>query len=197
MKWRSKAIPVLFLMTILCMFFACDDSSSTNAASPKKTEPVMPPYTDTGGNVFAFRVDGRLVIAEDRLKRTDGIIAIYSTHIDSSDAHLYLEGFYQTKDRYESVVIDIEHVNDTGVYIARLSGFNGSNNQVKYRIGTELNFVRAYVTTDQSKGYVHILKIDRKKKIISGKFSFRGELFMWGDDVVLVTDGQFDATYYP
>lgn len=174
--------------------FACDDSSSTNTATPKQ-EIVMPPYTDTGGNVFAFRVDGRLVIAEDKLKRTSGIIASYFTLFDSSETYLYLEGFYQSKDRYESVVLDIEHVTDTGLYIAKLAGFNGSNNQVKYRIGTELNFVRAYVTTDQSKGYVHILKIDRDKKIISGKFSFRGELFMWGDDVVTVTDGQFDVVY--
>lgn len=194
MKWRSKAIPVLFLMAILCMFFACDDSTSTYTATPKQ-EIVMPPYTDTGAEVFAFRVYGRIVIAEDRVQRTRSISMQYFTPLDSLFPILVIESGYKSKTRHEGIRLAIANVVDTGYYYLKEST-ELNINQGQYFLEESKSVSKVYTTTDNKTGYVHVKKIDSINHIIAGTFAFRAEQFLFGDDVVLVTDGQFDATYY-
>ncbi len=194
MKWRVYIFPVLFIVPMLLVLMACDDSSSTYIATPK-LDTLMPPYTDTGGNVFAFRINGRLVIAEDRIQRTSGISMSYFKPDDESDPVFFVESAYKSKTRYEGIRLSVANVVDTGFYYLKESTETNSN-QGQYLIGETSYLTKAFTTRDNRTGYVHIMKIDTINHVIAGKFSFKAELFLLGDDVVSVTDGQFDAEYY-
>lgn len=156
----------------------------------------MPPYTDTGAEVLAFRVYGRIVIAEDRVQRTRSISMQYFTPFDSLFPILVIESGYKSKTRHEGIRLAIANVVDTGYYYLKEST-ELNINQGQYFLEESKSVSKVYTTTDNKTGYVHVKKIDSINHIIAGTFAFRAEQFLFGDDVVLITDGQFDATYYP
>jgi hypothetical protein len=193
MKRRVDFFPVLFLMCMIFTIVACEDTTSTYTATPKQ-EIVMPPYTDTGADVLAFRVYGRIVIAEDRVQRTRSITMFYFTPVDSLFPILFIESGYNSKTRFEGIRLSLSNVVDTGYYYLK-EATEINRNQGQYLIGESMSLAKAFTTRDYSTGYVHIKKLDTINHIIAGTFAFRAEQFLFGDDVVTVTGGQFDATY--
>ncbi len=175
------------IVLIITAMISCEDSDS-NAITYTKPDTLMPPYTDTGAERFAFRKNGRLVIAEDKLYRTRGI-GMFITGLDSSTGYFFVEGTYKAKDRFEQVSLVLAGVTDTGIYYLKESNLT-NDNQGRYTYGHI-----TYTTRDDYPGYVHLKKIDTAKRIIAGTFAFKAKQFWLGDDTVTITDGWFDATY--
>ena len=58
----------LVLVCMLSMLIACDKSEAVQETFVPKPDTLMPAYTDTGAEIIAFRVNGRMVISEDRVR---------------------------------------------------------------------------------------------------------------------------------
>jgi len=157
----------------------------------------MPAYTDTGAEVIAFRVNGKIVISEDRIRRTRGFSSGFFKPVGEDKYLLFFQGGYWSKDRCEGVRIHIDVIVDTGTFILKESTFT-NDNQGQYYVGPNESLATAYTTRDNLKGYVYIKKIDTIKRIIAGTFEFDAKIFNWfgpEDDSLSVTDGIFDMTY--
>lgn len=180
-----------FVMIVLTTFImiSCENSNSDVHNYPKP-DTLMPPYTDTGAERFVFRKNGRLVIAEDKLYRTRSI-GMFIGNLDSTNRVFFVEGIYNSKERFERVSISLSGIEDTGIYYLKEST-ETNDNQGRYTYGAI-----TYTTRDDYPGYVHLKKIDTVKGIISGTFAFKAKQFWLGDDTVSITDGWFDATYVP
>lgn len=157
---------------------------------------LMPRYTDTGANVVAFKINGRKVIAEDKLNNTRSITLINFKHIDSPYAVFYLEAAFQSEPRYEGVIISIRNFSDTGIYYLNKQ-LEYYSNGAQYLVGKSNFPFLSFNTTEQFTGKVHIRKIDKVKKVLSGTFEFEAENIPEGFGKVAITEGVFDAIYSP
>lgn len=187
----------LVLVCMLSMLIACDKSEAVQETFVPKPDTLMPAYTDTGAEIIAFRVNGRMVISEDRVRRTRGFSSGYFIPVDSTKPMLFFDGGYWDTKRCEGIRIHFDNIVDTGIYILKESTFT-NRNQGQYYIGPNESFAVAYTTRDNLKGYVHLKKIDTVKKIVAGTFEFDAKIFNWfgpEDDSLSITDGIFDMTY--
>lgn len=195
MKSKFNIILQLLICIIVLMYcISCSDNDSPNI-TPTKIDTLMPAYTDTGANVAAFKINGRKVIAEDKLRRSRSITLLITKNVDSPYAILYLVAAYQSLPWYEGISFSIDNFVDTGYYY--LNDQNEYNpNGGQYLVGkADIPLIRFH-TTDEYSGWVHIKKYDREKKILSGTFEFQAlDLYGWYGNVS-ITDGIFDATYY-
>src|SRR5690606_3980033 len=193
-------IKIKQLKTLLCILsaFALSLMSSCKDKDKDQPEPItevpleMPPFTDTGANMFAFKVDGKVVVAQN--STDNGVKPIFAIYLASSNTNkaLEIEGRYIKDDYYESAVIRM-FLDSPGVY--EISNPNIAGQGV-YHIGTD-NLTHSYVTNYDKIGQIIITKIDTEKKIIAGKFNFSGrDLFGSDTSIKKITEGQFDVIYY-
>ena len=193
----KKFRPIIIVMMMPILFIACEKSDAIQGGYVSKPDTLMPAYTDTGAEVIAFRVNGRMVISEDRVQRTRGFASGYFIPVDSTEHVFYFEGGYRASDRSEGIRIKIYNIVDTGIYILKESTYT-NRNQGQYYIGPNESLAVAYTTRDNLKGFVHLKKIDTLKRIIAGTFEFDAKIFNWfgpENDSLSITDGIFDMTY--
>jgi|GEM_PF-2992335 len=192
-----RCLPIFIFMMMAFLFFACEKSDAVQGEYVPKPDTLMPAYTDTGAEVIAFRVNGKIVISEDRIRRTRGFSSGFFKPVGEDKYLLFFQGGYWSKDRCEGVRIHIDDIVDTGTFILKESTFT-NDNQGQYYVGPNESLATAYTTRDNLKGYVYIKKIDTIKRIIAGTFEFDAKIFNWfgpEDDSLSVTDGIFDMTY--
>lgn len=193
----KKLMPIIIVMMMPILFIACEKSDAIQGEYVPKPDTLMPVYTDTGAEVIAFRVNGRMVISEDRVRRTRGFASGFGKELDNGSFWFFFEGGYRASDRSEGVRIYIYNIVDTGIYILKESTYT-NRNQGQYYIGPNVSLAAAYTTRDNLKGYVHLKKIDTLKRIIAGTFEFDAKIFNWfgpENDSLSITDGIFDMTY--
>lgn len=194
----KKVIIVQSIFSVL-LFSACEQYQvATLTQTMLKDElDTMPAYSEEGKDVFAYRIDNKVVVNGSEFDTLPGIIRMYFKDIFSNNTIFHIEATSTRKRGYQEVVLNIENLIDTGIYIARES-VEGSRNQLQYVVGENNLFNLAYVTTNNHLGYIHIKKLDTVNKIIAGTFNFKAKMFMVGDesDTVSITDGWFDIKYW-
>lgn len=192
-----KIMPLIFLFNLALFSFSCKDEEAPLGTPIPKPDTLMPAYTDTGADVLAFRINGRMVIAEDRVQRTRGFSSGFFVPVNSNKYMFFIDGGYKSKDRAEGIRIHIDDIVDTGIYILKESNFT-NRNQGQYYAGLTSYYGVVYTTRDHLKGFVHIRKIDTITGIVSGTFEYDAKLFNYfgpENDSVSITDGRFDIYY--
>lgn len=185
-----KALNLIFANFIFVMILSCkDEKPPTPTPIPADT---IPAYTDTGANVFACKVNGRVVFIKNLPSDTTPppIKFVYLTN-DSNSAYIKCFGELIKENYYESISFTLINVTDTGKYKL---GVNFNLDNGTYLIGVNENDNSAYTTGEVDTGEVHILKYDKVNRIISGKFIYNARYF-FGDEIIKITDGQFDLKY--
>ncbi len=194
-----KNIFVALSLLIILMFNACEqyEVATLNNVMLKEEIDTMPAYSEEGKDVFAYRVNNKVVVSGSEFDTLPGIIRMYFKDIFSDNSIFYIEATSKRKRGYQEVILNIENLVDTGIYFARES-VEGARNQLQYSVGENHLFNLAYVTTNEHLGYIHIKKLDTVNKIIAGTFNFKAKMFMVGDesDTVSITDGWFDIKYW-
>jgi hypothetical protein len=192
---------VLFLLSILFLFVnaGCEQYQVAPLTSilVKEQLDTMPLYSEEGKNVFAYRVNNKVVVNGSEFDTLPGIGRMYFKDNLTGNSIFYMEATSNRRRGYQKVILNIENLVDTGLYIAR-EPIEGNRNQLQYVVGENHLFNVAYVTTNEHIGYIHIKKLDTVNKIIAGTFNFKAKMFMVGDesDTVSITDGWFDIKYW-
>ncbi len=189
-----KIFSLIFIFNLIVVLCSCKQEEVIQNEFIPKPDTLMPNYTDTGANVLAFRINGRMVISEDRIQRTRSIASGYIVNSEDGSPFFFIEGGYNAYGRNEEISLVLDYVSDTGIYIVKESTII-NNNQGQYRVGRSSSDRLYYTTRDNYPGTVHIKKIDTINHIIAGTFEFKAQLFLLGDDVVTITDGRFDVYY--
>src|SRR5690606_27789257 len=131
-------------------------------------------------------VNGKVVIAKSEANNGTGVIGNRFKSINPEDGYIfYCEGQFIKENHYETIVLSIEQLSDTGSFVLK-TRTGEDHNQGQYRIGENSAINKVYVTTNQYRGKVHVIKLDTINQIISGRFFFTGEYF-FGTDTVQIT----------
>lgn len=192
-----KIFSLIFIFNLIVVLCSCKQEEIIQNEFIPKPDTLMPNYTDTGANVLAFRINGRMVISEDRIQRTRGFAAGFFIPVNTDKYLLFIDGGYIASNRSEGIRINIENIVDTGIYILKESNFT-NHNQGQYYAGPTPYYGVVYTTRDHLKGHVHLRNIDTINYIVSGTFEFEAKRFNYfgpENDSVLVTEGRFDFKY--
>jgi Family of unknown function (DUF6252) len=191
---------IYFLMLLMLILIACEDSAPIERLENigmRGEVDTMPHYREEGSEIFAYRVDDKVVVNKSEFdSSTNGIGRLFFFNSSTGKWLFYINGISDRTRGYQEVSIEIEGVLDTGIYIIKeISDTNRS--QMQYIAGKNSYFNKTYITTNNHIGYVHLRKIDREKKILAGTFKFCAFLYFIGkaEDTVNVSDGWFDVKY--
>lgn len=186
---------LLLLLVLSSYFISCkDDPKIIPTPTPVEVEDEWPTFVDTGANVVAYKVDGKIRVAKNisQLDPTKGYLSCgYSLH--DKMKYFYFEGNRISDETFQSVEIHIGNLVDTGLFT--LGGNSSLFNGGSYANGTNENTARAFTTSEIDSGYIKISKIDTVKGIITGTFGFSSQ-YVFGNEKVKITEGRFDLKYY-
>ena len=187
----------IFSLTILTAFIfliSCkEDPKTVPTPIPMEVEDEWPIFVDTGANVVAYKVDGKIRVAKNisKLDSTRGYIScFYFLHQEYK--RFAFEGSRISDERFESIWIDIGDLQETGIY--KLGGNLFFFNNGSY-FGGPFQFGTQFSTNDLDSGIINITKIDTIKGFITGTFEFDAE-YAFGSNKVKITEGRFDLKYY-
>lgn len=185
-NFMKKLNTYLLLSSLTIIFFSCTKKDDVEVVVEQ-----MPNYTELGLNTAAFRVNGKLTIA----KSIDNFPPVLSEMYPRHNTNYFLVRIdRKTPSSYESIMIKIFGIRDTGIYYARNRCEICDSSYISYynsRIGNGY----MYYATRNHVGVIHITKLDTANRIVAGKFYFTGKLFENGDekDTIRITEGQFDT----
>lgn len=188
-----KKFKLLYLLTLGIIFIGCKDNSTTTP-TPIEIEDEWPTFVDTGANVVAYKVDGKIRVTKNisKLDSTRGYLSCgYILH--EKYKYFFFEGNRISDQTFESVEIYIGDLKDTGLFIIGGTSlwFNGGY----YSSGTNENTAKQYATNELDSGYIVITKIDTIRGVITGRFEFNGQ-YVFGTEKKKITEGRFDLKYY-
>lgn len=188
-------ILLLFLTIVL---ISCKDE--TKSVTPTNMVFEMPPYTDTGANVLAYKTNGVVYRNYDYTGSSDEVMCMRFIDIDAPEKGyiLYLEGNTIEKDIFHSVNITIQGVDHVGRYYLKQSNID-NRNAGEFKIGRSELIFSFFNTTDEYTGYIDITKLDTTNNIVAGRFDFKTKFNDFGTpsiDTFAITSGQFDLKYY-
>lgn len=182
---------ILLLSVVLLMLFNSCNKTDSPIPSPIEIEDEWPNFVDTGANIVAYKVDGKIRINKNLSTKYPELGTITCMYFkDSIQSIFYLETNRITDTSFYSLSISIHKMQDTGVYKLIESELS----QGVFSIGTNPNNTKPYVSSQNDTGYLHISKIDTSKRIITGDFSFRAKYY-FGIDEKKITQGRFDLKY--
>ena len=194
-----KKVIYLIALSSLLMFNACEqyEVATLTKVMVKEELDTMPAYSEEGKDVFAYRVNNKVVVNGSEFDTLPGITRMYFRDYFTNIPLLYIEAMSNRKRGFQQIYLSIDNLVDTGIYIARES-VDGSRTYLQYIVGENELFNLGYVTTNEHLGYIHIKKLDTVNKIIAGTFNFKAKMFLVGDesDTVNITDGWFDIKYW-
>lgn len=187
---------ILLASIILAFISSCKDNDpkTTPTPIPVEVEDEWPDFVDTGANLVAYKVDGKIRVTKNisKLDSTKGYLSCgYSLH--DKYKYFFFIGNRISDDTFESVGIFIGDLKDTGLFI--LGGTSLLFNGGSYSSGTNENNAKQYATSKLDSGYIIVTKIDTIKGVITGRFEFTGQ-YVFGSQKKKITDGRFDLKYY-
>lgn len=193
-----KNVNPLFILTIIFFVLSCKDDNKSVVPTNMVFE--MPPYTDTGADMIAYKANGITYRSYDYSGITDGLTCMWFFDLSRPEKEhvLYIEGKTIEKNTFHSIRITIQNANDTGRYFLK-EKTPLNENQGLFRYGKSEIVYYNYITTNELTGYIDIKKIDTVNKIVAGKFKFKTRYNDWGVpsiDTFAITSGQFDLKYY-
>lgn len=151
----------------------------------------MPPFTDTGANTFACKINEKIWIAKSGFFSNRAIIARYN-----QEKTLTLIAY--KPDYAESIDFSpIKNVMGTGEIKL------GNPNVVSYTIGSSSKPKSYYETNNIYGGMLIIKKLDTINRICAGTFYFdavsapyhQNDTTFKKGEVIHITEGQFDFKY--
>ena len=194
-----KKVIYLIALSSLLMFNACEqyEVATLTKVMVKEELDTMPAYSEEGKDVFAYRINNKVVVNYSEFDTLPGIGRMYFRNYLTGKHILYIEALSNRKRGYQEIRLTLDDLVDTGLYIAKEYTLENTN-QLQYVVGENHLFNLAYVTTNEHLGYIHIKKLDTVNKIIAGTFNFKAKMFLVGDesDTVNITDGWFDIKYW-
>lgn len=139
-------------------------------------EPVLqlPPETQTGANTFGCLVDGEIWLPKISFP-TSALSISYQFEQLIIGAN---------KGNAEGVDITITNLNDIGIY----SFVDNKNDSIRVR----LSYFKDKQQHEFTSGHVHIKRLDRFDRIVSGTFEFVGEN---AGKKYVISSGRFDLRY--
>lgn len=183
----------------MLIFNACEqyEVATLTKVMVKEELDTMPAYSEEGKDVFAYRINNKVVVNYSEFDTLPGIGRMYFRDYLTGKHILYIEALSNRKRGYQEIRLTLDDLVDTGLYIAKEYTLENTN-QLQYVVGENHLFNLAYVTTNEHLGYIHIKKLDTVNKIIAGTFNFKAKMFLVGDesDTVNITDGWFDIKYW-
>lgn len=159
---------------------------TVSCSKEKSDEDKMPPFTETGANTFACKVNGKVWVAQQEgLSFSEKLMASYGLESKKMIVH----GYKDTKSVNEDIGFDLEKVNTVGEY--NIGGINGG--AAYYSIPKPFPG-NNYLTDSTTTGKVIIKKLDTINNTYSGTFYFdlKREVRETEEEVVHITEGQFD-----
>ncbi len=186
---------LLIFLIVLCFYIGCkDDPKTIPTPIPIEVEDEWPNFVDTGANMLAYKVDGKIRVAKNisKLDSTSGFLSC--GYLFKNEYKLFFFHADRISDeKFESIWIDIGDMPETGIY--KLGGNSFFFNNGSYFGGPEEVIAKQYSTTDLDSGILNITKIDTIKGFITGTFEFDAE-YAFGTNKVKITEGRFDLKYY-
>lgn len=187
-----NSLPKLLLLLIfpVLLFLSSCTKEIRLDGTPAEVK-IMPPYTDTGANTFACKINGKIWIAQGSFWANPAIIGRYNQ--EKTLTLIAYKPDYAECISYSS----IENVNGLGEIIL------GAQNKVSYTIGSASPPKEYYETSDYYGGKLIIKKLDTVNRICSGIFYFdavsapynQNDTTYKKGEVVHITEGQFDFKY--
>lgn len=191
MYTNSKYIIILFSIAMLIL--SCKDKP-IDTPSPTEVEDVYPNFVDTGANMVAYKVDGKIRVAKNISKADSGrgyLSCGYSLH--EKTKRFYFIGERISDNSFESATIILYDLLTEGTY--NLKSTNEVYNIGTFYSGPNESSAKGYKTNQIDSGVVIITKIDTIKGYVTGRFEFTGR-YVFGSDTKKITEGRFDVKYY-
>lgn len=185
---------IFFIFSTLILFSCKDEPTPTPTPTPIEVEDEWPTFVDTGANLVAYKVDGRIRVCKNisKIDSTQGFLSCgFGLH--ENPKYFYLIGERISDETYESVTVSVYNLVDTGKYI--LENFNTTFNLGSFTTGLNENQSKEYTSNEIDTGYVIVTKIDTIKGFITGRFEFTGR-YVFGIETKKISEGRFDVKYY-
>lgn len=181
-----------FAIMILLLSSSCKKTDSP-IPSPIEIEDEWPNFVDTGANMLAYKVDGKIRVAKNISKKdsTSGFLSC-GYLLKNENKRFFFVGNRISDEKIESILMDLGDLEAPGMYKLGGNSFllnNGSYFAGPFQFGTQ------YSTNELDSGYITITKIDTVKGFITGTFEFNGE-YEFGSNKVKITEGRFDLKNY-
>ncbi len=151
----------------------------------------LPAATQTGEHIFGCKLDGVFWVPEGF-----GIVPtaplLEARFID--DNIKINARYFATSPTESEFEIYLKNVTEPGVYPLnkKVSIYPNQTESYAYHIKRKITPLDQWVTNANYTGVVHITKVDRVNKIVSGTFEFRAESMSNPGEFITVTEGRFD-----
>lgn len=193
----KKTIQLLLIISFIIIISCKDnDPKSTPAPTPipVEEEDEWPNFVDTGANVVAYKVNGKIRVTKNisKIDSTRGYISCFY-FLHQQYKLFAFEGNRISDERFEGIVIEIGDLEQPGMY--KIGGNSYFFNNGSYFGGPEESSAKQYSTNELDSGYIVITKIDTIKGYITGTFEFTGR-YAFGTEKKKITEGRFDLKYY-
>lgn len=182
---------ILIFFAILILLISCKEDPKTTP-KPIEVEDEWPTFVDTGANVVAYKVEGKIRVVKNisKIDPNKGFLSCFY-FLNQQYKRFAFEGDRISDEKFETIKIDIDNLEEPGIY--KIGGNidlfnNGSYFAGPYHFGTQ------YTTNELDSGIISITKIDTIKGFITGTFEFNGE-YVFGSNKVKITEGRFDIKY--
>ena len=185
---------LLILLTSLSFLISCkDDPKIIATPTPVDVEDVWPTFVDTGANMLAYKINGKIRVATNISKTdwTHGVLSCFYL-LHENPKHFSFIGNRISDEAFEGIQIVINDLKAIGQF--KLESVN-TQYVGAYKKGTNENHAKQHTTNDIDTGYVLITRIDTIKGYITGRFEFTGR-YVFGNEKVKITEGRFDLKYY-
>lgn len=185
---RNLLIAFFILASGVVCLWSCEKDP------PVRTEEI-PPYTDTGANVLSCYVDGKLFMSRCMPKYKISSARFWHPERENPNSRsLFINGNANIDSPYESLQLRIASVFDTGKYTLSEPDINYDYTGIFERGPKHYDHL-TYRTTYQYKMEVYVRKLDTVKKVVSGIFSGKMKIWVYGPEYLTITNGQFDFIY--
>lgn len=182
---------ILIFFAALFILIGCKDDPQT-IPTPVEIEDEWPEFVDTGANMVAYKVDGKIRVVKN-ISKTDpnkGFLSCFY-FLKQQNKRFAFEGDRISDEKIETIKIDIDNLEEPGIY--KIGGNIDLFNNGSYFAGP-YHFGKQYTTNELDSGIISITKIDTIKGFITGTFEFNGE-YVFGSNKVKITEGRFDLKY--
>lgn len=183
-------IATILIFTCLLSFIGCKvDLPPT--PTPVEIEDEWPTFIDTGANIVAYRVNGKIRVSKNISNKYPELYTNICVYIQNElNNYFSFESNRITDEKYNHILIS-KAINDTGLY--KIGGSDITAIGV-YLEGESPSKNTPYTANENDSGILYITKIDNIKRIICGKFQFTCKDY-YGIEKKEITEGQFDLKY--
>jgi hypothetical protein len=169
----------LLLLSLPLFLNSCKKSTPdkpNTPVTPPTCDTCLPDITTTGKGTFGCKVNGKIWLPK-------GGWMSPATRLEYFQYNLMIDG-----ENSENVNINVKEIHDTGYF--DFSTFQFVSTRALFR-NTDLTI--NYRSQPITNGYLHLLRFDMDKGIVSGTFAF--DAYNTEGDSVHITEGRFDLRF--